>query len=165
YLGEDPEKLSSFPEPPESMAAVEPGLVKALGDAFCSAAPLATRYAVDHIQLRGIAGQVVATDGRQLLVQSGFALPFSEDVLVPSTAVFGCRELAAGAEVTVGKTDTHVCLRVGAWTFHLPIDKESRFPKVDEVIPSLSRALTRCHLDPADAAFATRSLPKLPGGD
>jgi hypothetical protein len=165
YDSEAPDKLPPFPESLESMAAVEAGLLKALDDAFRSAAPMATRYAVDHIQLRGSSGQIVATDGRELLVQSGFALPFSEDVLVLSTAVFSCRELATDAEVTIGKTATHICLRVGAWTFHLPIDKESRFPKVEDVIPSLSRALTRCHLDPADVAFAAKALPKLPGGD
>jgi hypothetical protein len=146
------------------MGRVEPDLLQGLDDAFRSAAPQASHYAVDQIQLPGRAGQIIATDGRQLLVQSGFTFPFSEDVLVPALPVFGCQEWSAGGEGTIGKSATHICVRVGLWTFHLPVDQEGRFPKVEQVIPPWSGIATRCRFDPADAAFATTALPQLLGG-
>src|SRR5207244_11540772 len=42
---------------------------------------------------------------------------------------------------------------------------ESRFRKVEEVIPASSSGRTRWHLDAADVAFVAKALPKLPGGD
>jgi hypothetical protein len=164
YDADDPAQLAQFPDPPKVMADIDADFFKALENASQSAARESSRYAVHHIQLRGAAGQVIATDGKQMLVQSGFRLPFTDEVLIPSTTAFGCRELACEAGVRIGKSDTHVCLSIGAWTFHLPIDKEGRFPNADQVIPSLSGSVTRWHLDPADAAFLAKALPKLPGG-
>ena len=56
-----------------------------------TAARESTRYGLSLVQLRGRAGEVVATDGRCLLVQGGFPLPWPEDVLVPRVAAFGMR--------------------------------------------------------------------------
>ena len=47
------------------------------------------RYALARLQLRGDAGAVVGTDGRQLLLWGGFALPFAENLLVPAVPFFG----------------------------------------------------------------------------
>ena len=88
------------------------------------------RFALTRIQLRGKRGDVVATDGRQLLVQGGFRLPWSDDVLVPRTSVFSCREFACHEEVLLGRTPTHVAVRCGPWTLLLAIDPNSRFPDV-----------------------------------
>jgi hypothetical protein len=73
-----------------------------LADASSSAARESVRYAVSNIQLRGRPGEIIATDGRQLLLQSGFKFPFTDDVLVPSSTVFGCKELDGGGEVSIG---------------------------------------------------------------
>ena len=41
--------------------------------------------------------------------------------------------LAAKARaLLLGRTATHVTLQVGAWTFHFTIDKEGRYPKVEQ---------------------------------
>src|SRR5207249_213544 len=93
-------------------------------------------YAITRLQLRGAAGRVVATDGRQLLVQEGFTFPWTPDVLVPALGVFGCRELPPDAPVTVGRTEKHVGVRVGPWTFLLAIDADGRFPAAEQAIPT-----------------------------
>ena len=43
--------------------------------------------------MRGKAGEVVATDGRQLLVQSAFRFGWDGDLLIPAAPIFGCKEL------------------------------------------------------------------------
>src|SRR5262249_37663694 len=120
-------------------------------------------FAVQKLQLRGARGELVATDGRQLLVQEGFPFPWKEDLLVPAVGVFGCRELPQDAAVTVGKTDTHVCVEVGPWSFSLAVDKEGRFPDGEPAIPARTGSVTTCRLSAEDAAFLARALPRLPG--
>src|SRR5207245_8412254 len=99
----DPDKVTPFPDLPEQTLPNEPGLWKALADASQSAAREGIRYALDRIQLRGSTGSIVATDGKQLLLQAGFRFPWTEDVLIPSTPVFACPELAADLPVCVGR--------------------------------------------------------------
>lgn len=120
---------------------------------------------MQKIQLRGGTGDIVATDGKQLLIQSGFALPWKEDVLVPAMSVFACRELPQDGPVTLGKTDKHVCVRVGPWTFFLAIDTDARFPDAKAVIPAATASSTTCRLAAEDAAFLEKTLPRLPGRD
>jgi hypothetical protein len=165
YEAEAANKLPKFPDAPERMAAVEPAFLKALDEALHSASRDAVRYATNHLQIQGRSGKVVATDGRQLLLQSGFQLPFAEDVLIPATPVFGCRELTSAREVSIAKTATHVALRMGAWTLYLLINKEGRFPNTEQVIPSLAGKITCLRIDPGDAAFLAKALPRLPGAD
>ena len=155
--------LPPFPEAPKKLVAMEADFLTALHEASRTAAPASVRFAVQKVQLRGSKGEVIGTDGRQLLIQGGFTFPWKEPVLVPATMVFGCTELPHDAPVAVGSTDTHVCLRVGSWTLHLTIDKESRFPQVDRVIPPLAGVLTTCRFSSEDAAFLVKALPRLPG--
>ncbi|MBM4072143.1 MAG: hypothetical protein FJ271_24935 [Planctomycetes bacterium] len=162
---EDSPSLADFPRPPESMLPVEPGFLTALAEASLSADQQALRYATDHIQLQGSAGCIVATDGKQLLMQKGLAFPWTDDVLVPASPVYGCRELAQAGPVQLGRTDSHVVLQAGPWTLSLPIDKESRFPQVERVVPSKKEATAHCQLGPEDRDFLVRSLRRLPGGD
>jgi hypothetical protein len=159
------DKLLKFPDLPDRMTKGEPSFLKALDNAYQSAGREAVRYATTHIQLQGRAGQIVATDGHQLLVQSGFQLPFSEDVLIPGTSIFGCKELTSVKDVTIGKTATHLCVRCGPLTAYLLINKDGRFPKTEQVIPSLSGKISCLRIDPADAAFLAKALPRLPGAD
>jgi hypothetical protein len=63
-----------------------------------------TRYAVNHVQLDGKQGRIVATDGRQVLVQSGFKFPWDEQVLIPRRTAFGCKELPSSEAVLIGNS-------------------------------------------------------------
>ncbi len=155
---------TELPELPGNFKQNEAGLLKALDDAMHIVSTTAIRYATDKIQLRGQAGEIAATDGGQLLWQSGFEFPWTEEVLVPRIKVFGCTELF-GDSAAIGKTATHVCVRSGSWTIYLPVDKEGRFPKVENVIPKMTGNCTRLRLDENDAEFLAKTLSRLPGHD
>jgi hypothetical protein len=118
-----------------------------------------------NIQLRGRAGEVVATDGRQLLLQTGFKFPFTDDLLIPSSTVFGSKELTSGGEVSIGAGKEYVTIQTGGWTFHFKIDKNGRYPRSDQVIPAQAAIVSRWRLDPEDVTFLAKSLPRLPGGE
>ena len=163
YQARDVENLPELPELPAPWTALDNGLVKALADAAAIAPREHVRYALQRTLLRGQLGQVVSTDGAQLLAQSGFTFPWPEELLIPSVAAFGCKELPQDGSVTVGKTDTHVVVRVGPWTFWLWIDKDGRYPRTENVIPTLGKNVTTCRLAPEDAVFLVEALPRLPG--
>ncbi len=159
--------LAPFPEPPADWQDSPPGLLTALAEASATGADDNTRYALSSIQLRarGDDHEVIATDGRQLLVQSGFRFPWSGDVLIRRSPVFACRELPRDQPLALGKTETHVVLRVGPWTLFLEIQADARFPEVDRAIPEAGSAATRLRLDPDDARFLGPALDRLPGAD
>jgi hypothetical protein len=163
YDGEDPAKLPQWPALPIAMTPQDPSLWKALADAAQSAGTEAVRYALTDIQLRGRSGEIVATDGRQLLIQSGYPFPWQEDLRIPATPLFACKELASEDPLSLGHTDAYLTLQLGPWTMHLYFDKEGRYPKVDDVLPSPSATLTHWRIDPADSAFLAKALPRLPG--
>lgn len=165
YKSIDREKQPAFPEMPEQFATSPPGLLKALDEAVQTAAHDGTRYAIQRLQLRGGAGEVVASDGRQLLVQGSFKFPWTDDVLISHLPIFGCKELGQDEPVEIGKTDKHVVLRVGSWTIWLRIDAEARYPQVEQVIPKLNSGMTHLRIAPEDAIFLSRVLPRLPGKD
>jgi hypothetical protein len=125
----------------------------------------AIRYAVDHIQLRGKTGEIVATDGRQLLVQSGFEFPWQQNLLVPRNLVFGCGELSADAPVLVGNTAEWLVFKIADWTFYLKIATDKRFPDVDSLIPRAQDAVAGFHLASDDALFLAKSVLRLPLDD
>ena len=156
---------SNLPELADNFAQNEASLLKALDDAMNTVSTDAIRFATNKIQLRGQKGEIVATDGRQLLWQSGYQFPWTEDLLVPRIKAFACSELSNSESVAIGKTAKHVCIRVGNWTFYLPIDKEGRFPKAENVIPSKVSATTHLQLDDKDVTFLTKTLPRLPGDE
>lgn len=159
------DKQPLFPEAPEEFVSNPLGLLKALDEAVQTAAQDGVRFAVQRIQLRGRTGEVVATDGRQLLVQGGFEFPWDNDVLVARVPIFGGKELAQAESVEIGKTDKHVILRIGSWTLYLAIDKDARYPQIEQVMPKLSAATTHWRLAPDDAIFLAKTLPRLPGQD
>jgi len=165
YHVHDPDKQPEVPDLPQRFAHNPPELLHALDEAAQTAPTEAVRYAVQRLQLRGSKGDIVATDGRQLLVQGGFTFPWEGDVLVPRLLAFSCKELGCPEMVEVGKTEKYVFLRVGCWTFALLIDSEARYPRVDLVIPKPLAGTTRLRIDPEDAAFLTKALPRLPGGE
>ena len=154
-----------WPPMPQRLAENTPGLLKALDDACQTTDPDSTRYALGCVQLRGKAGKIVATDGRQLLIQSGFTFPWDNDVLVPGTKVFGSPHLPQEEPVLVGRTDDWFTLSVGAWTFWWRIDKEGRFPKVEDHVQRPEQAIASFQLSETDRRFLVENLPRLPGDD
>jgi hypothetical protein len=158
-----PGKQHRSPQPPDEWHTVPPGFLQALHECGRTTAKDAGRFALTRVQLKGKAGQVVATDGRTALVWGGFAFPFADDLLVPAVPVFGSRELAAGGDVRVGRTAAHLVVAAGPWWVFLPIDKGGRYPDVAGVVPR--DAPTVAGLDEADAAMLLDRLPGLPGAD
>ncbi len=151
-----------FPAIPSEMRANDIRLVSALRDAVETTDNDATRYALNCVQLQGKAGKIAATDGRQLLIQSGFDFSWDDDVLVPARKVFASREILNDQTVEIGKADDWVCFHIGSWTIHLKIEKESRFPRVEDHVPGAGNAKTRLWLSDADADFLAKAVKRLP---
>ena len=124
-------KPASFPQAPVTFRELGPEFLTALHHAYETTDPYNSRYALGCIQLRGQTGEIVATDGRHLLVQSGYFLGFEDDVLVRNTSAFGCKQLPRNQPVEAGRTAEHLVIRVGPWTFYLGLDTQGRFPCLD----------------------------------
>jgi len=165
YTAPDPAGLPPFPGQPASFEACPGGLLDALAEASATTDEGSTRYALDCIQLKGATGEVVATDGRQILIQGGFTFPWDGDLLVRRTPLFSGRGLPRDRPVVVGRSDAHVAVRAGDWTAWMAVKADARFPRIEQAIPDPSAAATRLRLDPADAAFLARALDSLPGAD
>ncbi len=155
-----------FPSLPDELRTNSHSVWSALKDAIGSAEKERTRYALDCLQLRGQAGQIVATDGQQALVQAGFTFPWTEDVLIPAVNVLGCQELTQDQQpISIGRTADRVTLVLGAWTVAIKIEKDGHFPKVQSTIPTPASTRSRLNLSPEDAQFLMATLPKLPSED
>ena len=150
------------PAVPETWASNPPRLLTALSDAMKIAPPDATRYAINCVQLRPNDGRIAATDTHQLLIESGFAFPGQSDVLIPRTTLFNSRELPNDLSVDVGLTTNHGVFRVGPWTFWLTLEKQGRYPCVENIIPAADSAKTRLSLSAEDVSFLLEIVPRLP---
>lgn len=157
----EPETISTFPAAPAEFFACDDDLLSALQQATQTCDVSGSRYALHCIQLRGETGQIIGTDGRQLLVQSGFRFGFQGDLLIPRSDVFACPELPHEG-VQLGVRETHVVLVCGPWKLWLPIEKEARFPPVDHLLPATNSAPTTLELHPADAKFLAENAFRLP---
>ena len=151
-----------FPTVPPAMAENDSSLWQALAAAMETTELDPVRWATDCVKLCGSGGKIVATDGRQMLVQTGFSFPWEDDLLVPSRSLFACRDLPSDGPLLIGRSDTWLTLQTGPWTFHLAIDKERRFPTTESHIQSAEIAITRLQLAPADAEFLADALERLP---
>lgn len=158
-----PGKQHRPPDPPDEWRPVPVGFLAALHECGRTAAKDAGRFALTRVQVKGRAGQVVATDGRTALLRGGFTLPFSDDLLVPALPVFGARELAGERAVRFGRTATHLVAEAGPWRVSLLIDKTGRYPDVAGVVPR--HAPTALTIDDWDAVELLEKLPGLPGSD
>jgi hypothetical protein len=165
YESPDAASQPTFPPLPQSFVGNPPELIGALDEAAHTTAADATRYAMHRLLFRGRSGEVAATDGQQLLIHGGFNFGWPDDVLVSAVPVFGGKELGPDQPVDVGRTDEHVVLRVGAWTFWLRIDADGRFPSLEGVVPKPQEACCYLRIAPADATFLGTTLPRLPGRD
>jgi hypothetical protein len=143
----------------------DPALLPALHAASMTAARDGVRYALQHLQLQGKTGQLVATDGKQLLLHAGFRFGWNDSVLIPALPVWGCKELPAAESVSLGRTESHVFVKVGPWTFTLTIDRQGRFPNVTDIVPPPTARRTTWTLTAPAAALLARTLPRLPGGE
>jgi hypothetical protein len=160
-----PDRVPNLPEPPRQMQPMQPEFLTALAHAAATAATESVRYALQHIQLRGQAGEVVATDGHQLLLQNGFSFPWPDDILVPALPIFCHRDMPREEPCAVGRTKSDVALRIGPWTFLLALDGKGRFPNARQVIPKPKDVTTKLQLDPQDVATLVEVLPRLPSPD
>jgi len=153
----------AFPAIPAELLESSPSLLKAIAEAVEVTDQQSSRYALGHVLLDGSKGHIGATDGRQLLLQSGFQFPWQDEVLVPGSSVFGCKELAGYESVSLSKSDTNVVFRIGPWTLAFPIPKDARFPRLDDIIPPHHSARTVLTIPQPDRAFLADTITRLPG--
>jgi hypothetical protein len=156
--------FTEFPRMPENPATNPIRFLAAMKEAAETTDPNPTRFATNHVQLRG-SGSIAATDSCQLLVQSGFQFPWDGEVLVPANKVFACPDLAGLWAVAIGKSAKWLSLGIGPWTLHLPLGIDLRFPNLQRHIPRAADAAANCRLSPADARFLAATLPRLPRND
>ena len=113
YASPGKEKPPPVPDEARKLVPVERDLFKALREASHCVARDSCRFSLGKMQLRGRKGEVVATDGKQLLLQKGFTFPWDDDVLIPTLGIFGSKDLDQHDGFFLGRTDTHLCLRIG----------------------------------------------------
>ncbi len=157
--------IAPFPETPTAWTKAPVDLLAAFAEASEICTDDSTRYALNCMQLRGTRHKIVATDGHQLLVSSGFTFPWDGDLLIQGSPIFSCKALNRDQPVQIGKTDGHLVLRIGPWTIWNEIQKDARFPGVEEAIPSADTTMTRLHLDAEDSRFLEEALDRLPGNE
>jgi len=152
----------ALPPMPDKPAKLDARFLRAFDDALRCTDRTPGRYDLNCLQLQGRRGAVVATNGRELFREDGFALPWIDDILVPRNSVFTCNELRQHPP-TIGRTTTHVVVTAGPWSVLLPIATKGTFPNIDQVIPKVGPAATHWRLDEQDAETLVRGLPELPG--
>lgn len=156
----EPEKVPILPELPKTFAPMPPEFLQAFHEASLTTAESRTKYVMDCVQLRGKTGQVVASDTRQLLIQGGFRFPFKEDLTVTRTTVFSLPAFQNILEIGLGRSDSHVVVRLGPWMFALKIE-DGRFPDANTIVPSDRMAgITRFRLNPDDASSLVQVLSR-----
>jgi hypothetical protein len=157
-----------FPELPAQFSENSPELLTALRNAYETTDVGSVRYALNCIQLRPD-GVIAATDGRQLLRQSGFTFDLGEELLIQNTKFFSCKELPSDQPVRIGqlrndKGVSEAVFQIGPWTYWLGVQKEGRFPNVDQIIPPTHYAKCTLQLNPHDAKFLIDNMHRLPEG-
>jgi hypothetical protein len=161
----EPADASGFPSLPETLIDNSATILDALHAASESTDLDSVRFALGHIQFRGGSGTLAATDGRQLLVEDGFQFPWDGDILVPRSKAFTSPEFPRDQPLAIGRTEDWVALRSGPWTLWSVINKDGRFPNLDNHLARPEDATTHCQISSADAEFLTKTLPRLPADD
>jgi hypothetical protein len=155
----------AFPALPETFADNPPAILQAITDAAAVTDPNSARYALSCLLLRGATGSIIATDGRQMLLHSGFEFPWDDDVLIPASKAQGSLDVSPEQPVAIGKTEDWVAVRAGPWTFFFSVNKDGRFPAVDSHVSKLEAAAARLQIEQDDAEFLGKSIAKLPCDD
>lgn len=120
------------------------------------------RYALNRVQLQGSQGAVVATDGRQLLIQTGLGWPFEEDLLLANYAKLFRSGDFPEEPIECCKTERHFVFRASGWEFFLPIETSQPYPRVEDVLPSPDEAIATLEISYGDAKYLGEVLPLLP---
>jgi len=153
-----------FPAMPTQLAENPPTMLAALRDAYETTDIESNRYALGSIQVRGSEGVIAATDGRQLLKQTGFQFGFENELLLEHTKFFANKELPDDQPVRVGKSDDKtVVFQVGPWSYWIAV-ADGRFPDIDRIIPSTQYSKATLQLNAADAKFMVDNLHRMPNG-
>ncbi len=119
-----------------------------------------SRYSLGSICLRGSKAQIISTDGRQALIQDGFAFPWREDVLCPVSKIFGSKELRECSDTAkVGFEGHWVFFNIGDVNIWLK-EIEGKFPMLDQFTKNIDH-FTWLHVDPSDALFVSDRLDNL----
>lgn len=160
-----PAHACEIPALPDRWAENAPGLATALRDAYETCDLHSKRYALGCIQIRGGEGVISATDGRQLLKQTGFNFGFNDEILLSHSRFFTNALLPSDRPVRVGRcTGSWVSFQIGSWTHWLQI-VEGRFPNIDRSIPARECGQATMQLAAVDSKFLLDNLPRLPTGD
>jgi hypothetical protein len=161
----DEQAMSAFPPSPTAFVENPSELLIAIRDAMLATDANPTRFALNCLRLRGSDGSIAATDGRQIFKQSGFHFGFDDDVLFYPSPVLSCKELPMNTIIGIARTEEHIVLRIGSWTFYQTIEKNRRFPRIEDVIPSKNGIGTTLNLSRSDSKFLHDSLNRLPAID
>src|SRR5262245_23404249 len=169
----DPSTLAAPLALPRGSVAMPQGFLIALAEAARTASREAGAAALRRpgrgllrrVLLRGSDGCVVASDGRQLLLQAGFRFPCKDDVLVPALPAFAGRELSGRSDARLGRRGKRLLLQAGPWLLQVPAEGARGYPDVSRVIPPAQGEATRLQLDAEDVSSLLEELPGLPGHD
>jgi hypothetical protein len=139
-------------------------LPAAMSEALATVDPDSMRYALGCLQFCGTKGEIVATDGRQILVQGGFEIPWRHDRLVWGSKLWTASELSSAGSACLGQTEDHLAIRSGPWTVWQAFHPEGRYPDWTSVLER-DRGSTMAHvkLSEHDRAFLLDSIAGLPG--
>lgn len=159
----EPASTPGPPQPASNAVEMSPIVLNALAEATRTTSRQVGRFSLARVLLRGADSSVIATDGRQLLIQTGFGFPWRDSQLIPSLPVFDLRELHTGQPVKIGLTGEQVTLEVGPWLLCMKSEPATRYPNVNAVIPHAKSVLTRLRIGREDAESLIRALPSLPG--
>jgi hypothetical protein len=160
--------FASLPPPPEAArnaVSLESDFLRALDEAGRCSSRDVNRYATNHVLLRGRDGAVIGTDGKQLLIQRGFKLPWKDNQHLPALPVFGGRELPSDQPVHLGLKEQRITVEVGPWLFSIKVNPDIRYPDVDRALPNPQSGKTSLQIGSEDANALVEALPKLPGGE
>jgi hypothetical protein len=156
------EEKEEFPAPPPKLHNAPESFAEALRQALpCCARQQGERYATHCVLLDGAGKRLAATDGRQLLVVTGLAFPWKDEILLPALPAFALKDLLQ-ERMQIGKTDTQVTLVAGPWSFHCSVAAGGRYPRVDQILPKLKDQTTTLTIDPGEVSFLLHTLPRLP---
>lgn len=150
---------------PKAMIPVSTRFTAALDQASRCAAREPGRYALQRVQIRGAAGEIIGTDAQIAIRFDGFTLPFAEDLLVPAVPLFGLEDWSRSAsEIRVGRTSKALVIAAGDLTAWLRVDTDGSFPDLSRVLPQALPVATVIVAD-EDTSFLRISLPELPVAD
>lgn len=141
-----------------------PRLWAALRTAVATLERDSSRLALDCLRLAGPTGELAATDGRQIFVETGFEFPWNDTQVVCGHAALGSRELD-DLPVAVTQHADWIVLGLGPWRFGLKLERERRFPQIEQCLPPLASARCQIELAADDARFLADRLEELPGHD